>query len=216
MLMKFMTEVSNSAFESVPVSYSSDSDYTMNGAGTLSIDQMAVLGSMLADYSSACPHVVDAGISFGTDMTTLMMRNIPKRCTQRMLMSDVVMTGFGNCVDFVYLPTDISSGRNLGYAFLNFVKPEHAESFRNSFHKKHLSMIRGSRAGLSVGYAIIQGFQANLDNVLKTASVHRIRNPEYMPLILDSQGRLVPCMLVAPAPSSRCLFKPSANTLSAH
>lgn len=110
--------------------------------------------------------------------TTLMIRNIPRKCTQRMLLNDVITAGYGNYVDFVYLPTDISSARNLGYAFINFISSHYAECFRESFHKKHLSSIRGPRAGLSVSYALIQGLQANVDNVLKNSSIHRIRNPE--------------------------------------
>ena len=129
-------------------------------------------------------------------VTTLMVRNIPRKCTQRMLMSDLIAAGFGHLVDFVYLPTDISSARNLGYAFVNCIRPEHAMCFRDAFHKKHLMSMRGSRAGLSVSFAVIQGLDANVANVMKTAAVHRIRNPEYLPLILNkSEGKLVPCYM---------------------
>jgi len=129
------------------------------------------------------------------NMSTIMIRNIPRKCTQRMLMIDIVASGYEGVVDFVYLPTDISSGRNLGYAFINFVHPHSAGFFRECFHKKHLSSMRGSRAGLSVSYAVIQGLDANIDNVIKNASVHRIRNPDYLPLIRNKEyGRLVPCV----------------------
>ena len=128
--------------------------------------------------------------------TTVMIRNIPRKCSQRMLMSDITCLGFGDKVDFVYLPTDISSAKNLGYAFVNFKSSESANEFRGRFHKKHLSSLRGSRAGLSVTFAVIQGLEANVENVLKNASVHRIRNPEYLPLILSKElGRLVPCVM---------------------
>jgi hypothetical protein len=134
--------------------------------------------------------------SMDQHMTTIMIRNIPRKCTQRMLMVDVVAGGYESVVDFVYLPTDISSGRNLGYAFINFIHPHYAKCFRESFHKKHLTSMRGSRAGLSVSYAVIQGLEANLENVLKSASVNRIRNPEYLPLVLNKDcGRLVACVV---------------------
>ncbi len=129
--------------------------------------------------------------------TTIMIRNIPRRCTQRMLMSDVITSGFGECIDFCYLPTDISTGRNLGYAFLNFLSPPYARAFKEYFHKKHLSSIKGSRAGLSVTFAVIQGLEANIENMLKNASVHRIKNPEYLPLI-SLNGQLIPCSLKSP------------------
>ena len=180
-----------------------------------SIDPMLLLEQLLMGISEFVPHEASACAFPSLNMTTLMVRNVPRRCTQRMLMSDIVMTGFGDLVDFVYLPTDISSGRNLGYAFLNFMRPESAESFRQTFHKKHLTGIRGSRAGLSVSFAMIQGLQANVDNVLKTAAVHRIRNPEYLPLIRDLNGHLVPSNLVITnTPAS--LFRTRNVVLSAH
>jgi hypothetical protein len=133
---------------------------------------------------------------FSTDVTTVMIRNIPRKCSQRMLLGDIVAAGFGEVLDFVYLPTDISLAKNLGYAFVNFVHPAYAKSFRDIFHKKHLPCMRGSRTGLSVSPAVIQGFNANVDNVMKNASVHRIRNPEYLPLVLNRQtGRLAPCLM---------------------
>jgi len=128
--------------------------------------------------------------------TTVMIRNIPRKCNQRMLMTDITAVGYGGKVDFLYVPTDISSAKNLGYAFINFMAPCFASEFRERFHKKHLTSLRGSRAGLSVTFAVIQGLEANIENVIKNASVHRIRNPEYLPLMLNKEhGRLVPCVM---------------------
>jgi hypothetical protein len=158
-------------------------------------DMMQMLISQMVN-STTVNQANGSTSNISQDMTTIMIRNIPRKCTQRMLMVDVVAGGYESVVDFVYLPTDISSGRNLGYAFINFVHPHYAECFRESFHKKHLSSMRGSRAGLSVSYAVIQGLESNIENVLKNASVHRIRNPEYLPLILNKDcGRLVPCVV---------------------
>ena len=127
-------------------------------------------------------------------LTTVMIRNIPRKCSQRMLLGDIIAAGFGEFLDFLYLPTDISSAKNLGYAFANFVHADYARSFRDIFHKNHLPCMRGSRTGLSVSPAVIQGFDANLENVMKNASVHRIRNPEYLPLVLNRHtGKLGPC-----------------------
>ena len=140
---------------------------------------------------------LDSFLACSAGMTTVMVRNVPRKCTQRMLLNDIVMEGYGEAIDFVYLPTDISTGKNLGYAFVNFTHPYYAETFRKSFHKKHLSSMRGSRTGLSVSFAVIQGLEANVSNVLRNASVHRIRNPEYLPLVRDSTrgGQLVPCVI---------------------
>lgn len=147
-------------------------------------------------FHSLLPVAPNEAVAPNTCFTTIMIRNIPKKCTQRMLLGDMVAAGFGDVIDFLYLPTDISSGKNLGYAFVNFVRPDCAQLFREQFHKRHLQCIRGSRAGLSVSFAVIQGFDANVENVMKNASVHRIKNPEYLPLVLNKESRrLVPCCM---------------------
>ena len=169
------------------LSYVSDQDSLFMDGISSNFDQCQFFGAEASMVVSNEPSY--ACLPF----TTVMVRNIPRKCSQRMLMADIISTGFGNAVDFVYLPTDISSGKNLGYAFINFIIPDGAVSFREYFHKKHLSTMRGSRAGISVSYAVIQGLDANIENVMKNASVHRIRNPEYLPLVLSrSEGRLIP------------------------
>jgi hypothetical protein len=169
----------------------------------LNLDYSTVGESGPADHATTISQTNESLSSFlacSAGMTTVMVRNVPKKCTQRMLLSDVISEGYGEAIDFVYLPTDISTSKNLGYAFVNFTHPYYAESFRKSFHKKHLSSMRGSRTGLSVSYAVIQGLEANVSNVLKNASVHRIRNPEYLPLVRDITrgGQLLPCVVKPP------------------
>lgn len=119
--------------------------------------------------------------------TTLMMRNIPKRMTQRQLLCEIESAGFLLSVDFLYLPTDISQGRNHGFAFVNFELPQHAAAFKAVFHKKLLMHV-----AVSVSYADIQGLEANLLNVRKNASINRIKNPQYLPLVRHNSPHLVP------------------------
>jgi hypothetical protein len=132
--------------------------------------------------------------------TTLMIRNIPKRMTQRQLLAEIDLAGYLACVDFVYLPTDISQGRSHGFAFVNFELPEQAAAFKAVFHKKHFLSVGASSpsshfssgSGLSVSYADIQGLEANLLNVRKNASINRIKNPEYLPLVRQNSTHLIP------------------------
>jgi hypothetical protein len=122
--------------------------------------------------------------------TTLMIRNVPRKYTQRQLLTDLLAAcDFTGWADFFYLPTDLGTCRNLGYCFLNFVCPLRAAEVKNALHKLRLSS--GAKSGLSIGYADFQGLDENLRNVRRSL-MHRIKNREYRPLVADATGELVP------------------------
>jgi RNA recognition motif-containing protein len=124
------------------------------------------------------------------DRTTLMIRNVPRKHTQRQLLADLLAAyDFSGAADFFYLPTDLGTCRNLGYCFLNFVCPERALAAKQALHKLRLSS--GAKSGLSIGYADFQGLEENLRNVRRSL-MHRIKNREYRPLVADENGDLVP------------------------
>ncbi|GJN19694.1 hypothetical protein PR202_gb06995 [Eleusine coracana subsp. coracana] len=62
--------------------------------------------------------------------TTLVIKNIPNKYTQKMLL-DVIDETHERTYDFFYLPVDLKNKCNVGYAFINMIYP----SFIVSFHK---------------------------------------------------------------------------------
>jgi RNA recognition motif-containing protein len=67
-------------------------------------------------------------------MTTLMMRHIPCTFSKAQLENIIEEGGFAGLYDWLYVPSSKHrhckrSNANLGYAFINFVKPADAEAF---------------------------------------------------------------------------------------
>eukprot|EP00427_Karlodinium_veneficum_P037063 CAMPEP_0169281612 /NCGR_PEP_ID=MMETSP1016-20121227/56365_1 /TAXON_ID=342587 /ORGANISM="Karlodinium micrum, Strain CCMP2283" /LENGTH=466 /DNA_ID=CAMNT_0009370279 /DNA_START=61 /DNA_END=1462 /DNA_ORIENTATION=+ len=116
--------------------------------------------------------------------TTLMIRNIPNRYTQRELIVELEDLGFAGTFDFLYVPLDKGTMSNVGYAFVNFVQPEHAEKCIQAFQgykfKKHRK-VSGKIAAVSIAH--IQGLEANLAHY-KNAAVNTAKMKQRRPLVM--------------------------------
>merc|ERR1719181_2298934 len=101
--------------------------------------------------------------------TTVMIRNVPFRYTQRKLMKEINSSGFLGCYDFFYLPMDPRSHANRGFAFVNFMSSELAEIFYNTFHGNFLRHY-SSEQPLAVMKADVQGFEGNAEHYASNKS----------------------------------------------
>jgi len=120
------------------------------------------------------------------NVTTLMVRNVPTTFTQKQLLTLLLSDMAEGTIDFFYLPTDISSKRNLGYAFVNFSSASAAEQFKLVFVGR---LFVAGYPGLTVTPATVQGLEANISNVLSNPTVRRIKNPLYMPVFRSADGQ---------------------------
>lgn len=121
-------------------------------------------------------------ITLTSEVLTLMIRNIPARFTASKLMEIWPAVGVYN---ILHLPYDHRTKRTSGVAFMNFVSHDAASSFWEQWHGQ--SLVEGGK-GLSIAVAKIQGFDANINNMIGSKKILSIRNPDHMPIILQPDG----------------------------
>ena len=116
--------------------------------------------------------------------TTLMIRNIPNKYNQAMML-DLLNRSYANQYDFFYLPIDFKNKCNLGYAFVNFKCAKTTAAFYKEFHKQRWEEFN-SRKVCEVTYARVQGKDAMVDHFKN--SRFPCENEEYLPLVFDTEG----------------------------
>merc|ERR1719401_427232 len=122
--------------------------------------------------------------------TTVMMRNLPNKYTQRMLLTEINHTGFLGTFDFLYLPIDPETTANRGYSFLNFIDPGFAWMFKMSYEDRKMNRFNSNKV-VSVVPATLQGFEANYAHYA-AARVNR-GDPAARPLFLREPKQPLPC-----------------------
>ena len=118
---------------------------------------------------------------YSTERTTVMLRNIPNKYTQRMLLDQLSELGYEGQYDFFYLPIDFRNRCNVGYAFINFTSPDVATKFKNHLHGYRLTGFNSQKI-CEVSYARVQGLKANIQHY-RNSPVNGITIPEYRPLL---------------------------------
>lgn len=113
--------------------------------------------------------------------TTVMMRNLPNKYTQRMLLTEVAQVGFLGTFDFLYLPIDPETSANRGYAFLNFIDSSFAWMFKVQYEGRKMAHFNSNKV-VSVTPATLQGFDSNYTHY-SSARVNR-GDPAARPLFL--------------------------------
>lgn len=118
--------------------------------------------------------------------TSLMVRNIPNKYTQQMLLSEFDENGHGpGVIDFFYLPIDFKNRCNRGYAFINFVDYRDILPFHQRYFGKHWRTFNSDKI-CDITYARIQGKAAMLKRFENSALMEK--DDEYKPLVFASSG----------------------------
>lgn len=117
--------------------------------------------------------------------TTMMLRNIPNQYTQSALREEIDNSGFANSYNFFYLPMDVKTHKNLGYAFMNFLNSSDATRFFEAFSSYRFIRVSSRKMG-KVSPAYIQGLEKNLQHFQDKA----ISSGHYRPIVIMA-GKVV-------------------------
>ena len=115
-----------------------------------------------------------------------MIRNIPNKYTQQMIF-DLVNETHRSCFDFLYLRMDFRNRCNVGYAFINFVRPEHILAFAQRVNGKRWARFNSDKV-CHLTFARIQGITALIDK-FRTSKV-MFEAPAYRPKLFHTDGPL--------------------------
>ncbi len=101
------------------------------------------------------------------EITTVMIKNIPNRYTQGTLLAEIDALGFAETYDFCHMPIDMVNACNVGYAFVNFARPDICDAFVQVMHDYRFRTFRSRKLGACVP-AHMQGLENNLKHFSKT------------------------------------------------
>jgi len=114
-----------------------------------------------------------------------MIRNIPNKYTQSMLLKEINSALRVGTYDFYYLPIDFKNRCNVGYAFINFLDPEVVVEFCKHFNGRKWCNFNSEKV-CSISYARIQGKSALVARYQNSSLMSR--DNEYRPLLFYSSG----------------------------
>jgi hypothetical protein len=126
---------------------------------------------------------LDAIISGQDRRTTLMIKNIPNKYSQKMLLES--LDKYRGRFDFFYVPIDLKKKCNVGYAFINFVISEYITDFYREFNGQTWEKFNSQKV-CSISYARIQGKQAMISHFQNSRLLAEDR--KCRPLIFRTDG----------------------------
>jgi hypothetical protein len=117
--------------------------------------------------------------------TTLMIRNIPNKYTQKNLIKLIDLI-FKDKYDFFYLPIDFKNKCNVGYAFINFRNYLEIVNFFKLFNLKKWEKFNSEKIS-KISFARLQGQKALIDH-FKSSSVMQ-QNKSLRPFFIKPDGQ---------------------------
>eukprot|EP00428_Durinskia_dybowskii_P028710 CAMPEP_0170245128 /NCGR_PEP_ID=MMETSP0116_2-20130129/22347_1 /TAXON_ID=400756 /ORGANISM="Durinskia baltica, Strain CSIRO CS-38" /LENGTH=209 /DNA_ID=CAMNT_0010495997 /DNA_START=35 /DNA_END=664 /DNA_ORIENTATION=- len=121
-------------------------------------------------------------------LTTLMLRNLPKKVAEWDVVAELCEAVPGVPFDLVYVPQGVDGATRAGYAFVNFSDTAAARAAHARLDGHLWSRASGVWRPLSVKIAHVQGLAQNLSH-LRRGEMHK---PGFQPPLVFVGGNLVP------------------------
>jgi len=125
--------------------------------------------------------------------TTLMVQNLARGLSRKAFMDLLDSRGFAGLYDFVHIPGIFGTGKNKGFAFVNFIDEQAAITFTRRFappRAAETSKAVPGQAGWRVVPAAVQGLEANTKKA-SSRKMRRVRDGSHRPLFLAWRGKSI-------------------------
>jgi hypothetical protein len=122
--------------------------------------------------------------------TTLMIKNIPNKYTQKMLLTLLEERFAGTHpfpFDFFYLPIDFKNKCNVGYAFINMTTPMAIPALVDDFHGRRWPKFNSEKV-CQIAYGRIQGKLALIQHFQNSSLLHE--DKRCRPVLFDVNGEV--------------------------
>ncbi|KAI9297279.1 hypothetical protein K502DRAFT_363410 [Neoconidiobolus thromboides FSU 785] len=128
--------------------------------------------------------------------TTFMIKNIPNKYTQSMLLDVLNQTHLGE-FNFLYLRMDFINKCNVGYAFINFISKEAIIKFIQIYVGNRWPHFKSEKR-CDLAYATIQGIHALINHFQNSSVLNH--EPSFRPLLFYTDGELKGQSIAFPTP----------------
>ncbi|CAE8693585.1 unnamed protein product, partial [Polarella glacialis] len=132
----------------------------------------------------------EPAVAGSSEMTTVMMRNIPSDYTGLMLLKLLDKNGFNGSYDLVYLPMDYNNCVGFGYAFINFVSSQAASGFRQAFEGFTDWGLASDKVCEVCWSSVLQGLEAHIERYHNSPVMHEAVPDAFKPLLFAGGQRI--------------------------
>jgi RNA recognition motif-containing protein len=122
--------------------------------------------------------------------TTVMLRNLPNKYKQSMILDLLDTEGFAGLYDFFYLPMDFRNEVSMGYAFINLISHSEALRLMKRFQGFQTWLFNSQKVCEVSWSHPHQGLAAHIERYRNSPVMHESMLAEYKPVLFRNGKRI--------------------------